>query len=566
MAGDFGGADKAVNSFLDTLRALGSVRLAMLGVMGLALIGFFVFLMGRAGTGDLALLYNDLEADEGGAIVEQLESMDVPFTVSANGSTIRVPSSEVGRLRLLLASQGLPSSGQVGYSLFDETSQFGTTDFQQRLNRQRAMEGELSRTIRTLDPVRTARVHLVLPQRELFSRNATDATASVTVETRPGRGLSADQVAAIQNLVAAAVPNLAPGKVAVVDSVGRMLSRPVNEDPATAFATRIEERRVNQEREYQRRIEEGIGRILGPQNVWATVAIEIDLEQISETRQTVDPEQTVLISTQTRDENEVSEDTEGDPPVTVEENLPGADIEQGNRQQSRSERTLSEVTENFDASRSTQIIQRESGGIRRLTASVLVNGRYVTADDGTVTYQALPAEEVEQFEQIVANAIGIDPNREDTVTIQNVQFLRPVFEEEEVDDNLLFGFPRDELVRVAETVLLAIVGLLVVLLVIRPLIAKALADSQAAAEKARQEEERLINEQTAMMPALASPSGGSGTDIVPVGEGEDIDRMIDINQVEGRVRQSSLRKIGELVEAHPAEAAAVLRSWMFQEA
>ena len=214
--------DPSMNGLLTTLRNIGPTRLLILGAMAAGLIAAFVVLTTRLSTPELSLLYADLDVRDTNEIIGRLESMKVPFEIKANGTQVFVPRERVMRLRLSMAQDGLPAGGSIGYEIFDRSAGFGTTSLVQNINRVRALEGELARTIRTIDRVAATRVHLVLPQREVFTRERRKPSASIVIKMRGGDRLNGGQVKAIQHLVAAAVPDLDPARVSIIDDRGEV--------------------------------------------------------------------------------------------------------------------------------------------------------------------------------------------------------------------------------------------------------------------------------------------------------------------------------------------------------
>lgn len=212
-----------MNGLSQLLQSLGTVRLAILGSVAIGLIALIMFMATRIGGQDFALLYGNLEPEDSGAVVSKLEALNIPFELRNNGRDILIPGAQVSRMRLDMAQEGLPNGGSVGYEIFDNTDTFGTTSFVQNVNLVRALEGELSRTIRALNNVAAARVHLVLPKREVFSRSKREASASIVLKLK-GR-LTEEQVSSIQHLVSAAVPTLATNRISVIDGKGNLLDR-----------------------------------------------------------------------------------------------------------------------------------------------------------------------------------------------------------------------------------------------------------------------------------------------------------------------------------------------------
>src|SRR5690242_10009869 len=214
---------------MQTLRNLGPLRLASLGAIGFALIAFFVFVVARMTSPGYGLLYSGLESSDSSAIVQRLDTQNIPYQLKADGSEIMVPQDQVTKLRLSLAGEGIPSGGSIGYEIFDRADALGTTNFVQQINQIRALEGELARTIRSLRQEKSARVHLVMPQRQLFSKDQAEPTASVVLVLQGGP-LDKEQVSSIQHLVASAVPSMKANNVSVIDNKGNLLARGAEDD------------------------------------------------------------------------------------------------------------------------------------------------------------------------------------------------------------------------------------------------------------------------------------------------------------------------------------------------
>ena len=214
-----------MNSLIENLRRLGPVRLILLGGVGIGLGAFLFFFVTRLTAPPMGLLYSDLSPADSGQIVGRLETLGVPYELRSGGTQVLVPEDRALRLRMVFAEQGVPRGGSVGYEVFDRSDAIGASNFVQNLNHVRALEGELARTIGTLSPVQMARVHLVIPRREVFSRDRQEATASVVLKLRSALGLERSQIQAIQHLVAAAVPGMKPGRISIIDDRGNLLAR-----------------------------------------------------------------------------------------------------------------------------------------------------------------------------------------------------------------------------------------------------------------------------------------------------------------------------------------------------
>jgi flagellar M-ring protein FliF len=547
------------------------VRLASLAAVGLALIAFFGFIGTRLTTPGMALLYGGLDSTDSAAIAAKLEETQVPFEVKGDGSQIYVPDDQVGRVRLAMAGEGLPNGGSIGYEIFDRADALGTTNFVQQINQLRALEGELGRTIRALRQVKGSRVHLVMPKRELFSRDKAEPTASVVV-TLQGQ-LEKEQVAAIQHLVASSVPGMKTANVSVIDDKGHLLARGGSDDDLST-ATADEMRRSFELRMTQA-IEDLLSQTLGAGKVRAEVNTELDFNQVTTNTESFDPEGQVVRSTQTVDENEQSQERSANNNVSVANNVPNppapAGGGAGDTANSTTQRT--EETVNYEISKKVQTEIKHSGDVKKLSVAVLVDGTYTTAADGTRAYTARPQAELDQISTLVKSAVGFSAQRGDTVEVINMQFAEPEVVEEGIS---ILGLEKNDLMRIAELVVLSLVAVLVLLLVVRPLLNRLLAIPVAAPEQFA-----IAGPGGAALPpgaaaALALPGAGSDlaalTSGQPTSMGEitnianEIEQMIDINQVEGRVRASSLKRIADLVDQHPEQAVNIMRQWMYQEA
>lgn len=550
-----------MESFLQTLRNLGTLRLAGIGAAVLITIGSIVFFAGQWSAPNMALLYSDLSPSDGGAIVQQLEAQQIPYKASADGTRIEVPAEQVGRLRMTLAQQGIPTGGNVGNEIFNQPEGLGTTAFMQQMQQLRAKEGELVRSIQTLQQVQNARVHLVLPKRELFARQAQTATASVLLKLKPGKPLSKEQVAAIQQLVSTAVPQMEPANVSILDDKGNLLSRGLRPNTPEAMAASAEERRLGRERELTQTIEELLGRSVGHGRVQAQVSVEMDFDRVTTNSEIFDPEGQVVRGTQSVTENSESTNRDGVDPVTVANNLPNADAANSVAGANNEKRNRSEETVNYEISKTTKVHERETGQVRRMSVAVLVDGTYTTAEDGVRTYKPRTDAELAQMQRLVQAAVGFDASRGDSVEVVPMEFARPDDELAAMEETI-FGMPKADVIRIAETLILAIVAILVILLVIKPLVTRALDRSPQL-----DEEPDLLADGSGM-PQLAGPGGGAlarELAMEAAQANEELEQMIDINRVDGRVRASSLRKVGEIVEKHPEEAVSIIRNWLYTE-
>lgn len=548
-------------SFTDTLKGLGPARLGVMGVVMAMLVIFFIFISLRVSEPNLSILYRDLNNVDSSAVAGKLSEEGINYQISPDGAMVYVSEEDVGRARMLLAQAGLPNGGSMGYEIFDDQSGFGTTTFVQNLNNKRALEGELARTIMSLDKVDLAKVHIVLPQRELFARESREATASVTLKVLPSERLSKQQIYGIQNLVANAVPELSAKKVTILDSEANLLAG--GEDEGGPGGT-AEEMRQNMEARMARAVEGLVGRVVGLDNVRATVTADLDFDRISTNSEVYDPEGQVLRSSQIIEEA----DTERTPPsdgVTVNNNLPGLDAISGEGNGPTSESSRIEELNNYEISRTVQSTVRESGEVNKLSVAVIVDGTYITDAEGNKTYQPRSEEDMEKIETLVRSAVGFDATRGDLIEIVNLPFAEVEFPEEDIGDTVL-GFSKDSVLETVQMLTLGIMLLLVVLLVVKPILSQLFQSMQKEDEEEAEIDPLLEAQQRA---ALAAPMGDEEVSIAAArgadGGEDEAELMIDMQSVEGKVKASTVKKVGEIVSNHPSETVSVIRQWMTTE-
>ena len=555
-----------MNSFLQSLKNLGPMRLTAIAGGGVAVLAFLIYLLAKFSSPQMELLYGGLELQDANQIVTKLQTDKVPYELRHDGSEIWVPKDQKLGLRVKMAEQQLPSGGSVstGYELFDKGDVLGSTSFMQNVNLLRAMEGELGRTIHTIDGVKSARVHLVMPKREVFSREMQDPSASIVLKMEGNRRLSKGQVQAIQHLVAAAIPKLKPSRISIIDDKGTLLARG-SDDDKTAMSDTADELKLATEQRLQHTIEELVERSIGPDKVRAEVSVEMDFDRVATTTETYDPEGKVERSHVTVEEGDQTTDAETSS-VSVQQNLPDAGANNaGARSQSKQNRT--QETVNYEISKTVKNHVKELGTVKRITAAVLIDGRYGPPADGQtkMTYQPRDEKEMEQFAALVRNAIGYDANRGDQVEVTNLPFVGHDEPEPTGAENKLFGMDRDLVEKIATNLGASVVAILFLLLILRPLASRAI--ESMAANPATADGRRLLADHGAMVPPLLA---AGGMPPVPAAgmlseEMDTVDELIDIDKVEGRVKASSIRKIGEIVEKHPEEALSIIRAWMYAD-
>jgi flagellar M-ring protein FliF len=512
-----------------------------------ALIAFFGFVIMRVTTPQMTTLFTDLTAEDSSGIIKDLERQAIPFEIRNEGAVIMVPKDKVTRLRMKLAEGGLPKGGGVGYEIFDKSDALGTTSFVQNINHLRALEGELSRTIRAIDRVQAARVHLVLPERPLFSRETPEPSASIVVRVRGS--LEPQQIKAIRHLVASAVNGLKPQRVSIVDEAGQLLADGATGDADNAIG---DDRRAGFEKRMRNQVETIVSSVVGAGRARVQLSADFDYNKITQTSDKFDPEGRVLRSSQTREESSVTADNSGQ--VTVNNELPG-NQNRDNAPAARDQSKKSEETNNYEISRTTKTEVTEVGRVNRISVAVLVDGSYSKNEKGEMVYQERGKEQLDRIAALVRSAIGFDQKRGDQVEVVNLKFAEapavvPVAE----PTGLLgmFQFTKDDVMYVIELGVMMLLGLVVLFMVIRPLVRRILAAEVIPA---------LAHEE---MPALTDDSAATGQNLIPGTNATA--QMIDVAQVQGQVHAQSVHRVGELAERNPNETAAIVRQWLTETA
>jgi flagellar M-ring protein FliF len=580
---------KPVQGFFAFVKSLGAARMAAMAAVTLALIGFFSFLMIRMTAPQMVPLFTDLTLDDSAAIAKDLERQAIPYELKGDGSTVLVSRDKVAQLRMKLAESGLPKGGGVGYEIFDKSEALGTTTFIQNINKLRALEGELARTIRSLDRVQAARVHLVLPDRPLFSRDKIDPSASIVLKVRGT--LEAQQVRAIRHLVATAVNGLKPERVSIVDETGKLLADGAEQNNPEGAAA--DDRKTAYEKRMRSQVEAIVSSIVGPGHARVEINADFDMNRITQTSDKYDPEGRVVRSSQTREEQSGSGDGNGGP-VSVGNELPGSGARGGGGGGGSSEQNRkTEEIVNYEISRTTKTEVIEAGRVNRLSAAVLVDGIYSKNDKGEVVYQPRPKEEIDRIAALVRSAIGFDSKRGDQVEVVNLRFADPTAMpiNEPTGWMSYLQFSKDDIMRWAEMGVMSLLGLIVLFTVVRPLVrrivtpegAAALASAMGAAGVAGAigaATGGAAGGTTVNVPGGVTINGGGGGSITNtgganisiVGGDESVaisnrtSAMIDVAKVQGQVHAQSVQKVGELAEKNPHEAVSIIRSWLHEDA
>ncbi len=534
------------------LKGLGASRLLAMVAVTTALLGFFAFVIMRVTTPQMTTLFTDLSAEDSSGIIKDLERQAIPFELRNDGAVIMVPKDKVTRLRMKLAEGGLPKGGGVGYEIFDKSDALGTTSFVQNINHLRALEGELARTIRAIDRIQAARVHLVLPERPLFSRETPEPSASIVLRVR-GQ-LEPQQVRAIRHVVASAVSGLKPQRVSIVDEAGRLLADGANGEADSAVA---DDRRAGFEKRMRNQVEAIVSSVVGAGRARVELSADFDYNKVTQTSDRFDPEGRVLRSSQTREESSATAENSGQ--VTVNNELPGNQRQDGTTPAARDQSKKSEETNNYEISRTTKTEVTEAGRVNRISVAVLVDGSYAKNEKGEMVYQERGKEQLDRIAALVRSAIGFDQKRGDQVEVVNLKFADapaaiPIIEPSGLLSML--QFTKDDVMYVIELAVMMLLGLVVLFMVIRPLVKRILA-SEAIASPAGD----------ALLPAIidgAPATGAGGQSLVPGPNATA--QMIDVAQVQGQVHAQSVHRVGELAERNPNETASIVRAWLSESA
>lgn len=557
-----------MNGILEIVNRLGPQRLVAMGAVTLALIGFFAFVMTKMSSPGMGVLFSDLPIQDSNVIMRDLETRGVKYEIRQDGGTILVPRDMTTRLRMEFAGKGLPVGGNVGYEIFDKSDTFSATSFVQGINQLRALEGELSRTIKGLDRVQQARVHLAIPEKRLFDREKQEPRASIVLKVRGE--LDQSQIRAIRHLVATAVQGLKPEHVSIVDESGRLLADGAgNETDAAALA---QDKQSNHERRLRTQIEDIVASVVGRGRARVQVAAEIDFNRVQQVTDTFDPESRVIRSTQSKTENQQSQEAR-DNQVSVANELPQPNKAAPNAQQRDTTQRNEEIT-NFEISKTTRTEVIEAGRVKRLSVAVLVDGVYAPGANGQSTYQPRTSEELERISTLVRSAIGFDRNRGDQVEVINLRFAEgvappdaktPTFTEQ------MLALTKEDALRMVELAVFGVLTLLVTLLVVRPL----LRQMGIGVKEKKDSVSSLVPQLTGLQGVIAAsgmangatpgqplalPAPGQEGMMVPANSNQ----QANASTIQHALQQGAIDHLGKIVQDNPSESVAIVRQWVAQ--
>lgn len=520
------------------------VRLAATGLTILTFLILFAIYLSKISSDEFQTLYYDLDLQDSSKVAQELEARRISYEATDDGTTIKVHKTEVVKARLELAQVGLPTTGSVvGYEVFDKDDSIGATNFSQNVKLLRALEGELSRTISAFDEVEKSRVHLVMPQREIFSKDRSDPRASIIVRLKGNKKLSKSQIDAMTHLVVTAVPNLDISNVTIVDTKGRALKIGSAQDESDLSGAKNEELRISEEVRIKRSIEALLERTLGEGKVKATVSLDMNFDRIVSNSEIYDPDSAVVRSVQSIDEREQTPVLGADGDASVANNIPGG----GGGASDPSKFAIiekSDSTTNYEISKTIKNHISETGIVNRMSIGILVDGTYVKdEEEETRTYVPRSDGDLEKIKNLVMVGVGFDEDRGDKIEVVNMQFSSD-FDDFELETS---DWIREELPNLFQTLIFAIVVLLVLITVIRPIALKAFEVRKSAEMFESQGGDVVIGEDGKPVPAADLPEGA----IAPGALAADQE-----------VSENAVDKVNELSESSPQDLVNVLRKWM----
>lgn len=548
----------------DFFKQVGAARFGVMAGVAAALTAFFLYVAGVVTEPPRTILFSGLESRDAAAVTAKLDSMAVKYDVK-DGGTVLVDADQVTKLRMALAQDNLPAAG-VGYEIFDKSDAFGTTAFVQNINQLRALEGELARSIQTIEGIQSARVHLVIPERQIFSREEQTPSASVVLKSRSR--LDRGQVGAIQHLVAAAVAGLSARRVAIIDDAGTLLAGGDGSTSGAATASEQDQQTSDYEDRLRTRIESLVGSVVGVGHVRAQITADMTFDHTNVTKEEYNPDSKVVRSSQTVERNASDANGSGAQAVSVANALPGA-AQAGGSGGDKSTSGSTEETTNYEINKTITTSSNDSGNLKRLSVAVVVDS------DGT---KARSPAEMAQIEALVKSAMGFDASRGDQLQVKNMAFARLDTGDATPAPKPLLGLDSAYWFKIIEAAILCLTALLIGLFVVRPLIHRMFAAQNGGANG-------ILGVSPvagalpapaaafAAPPALPAPGANGAAMARPAGTADGEAPLmalprggIDLSQIEGGFGENSIKKVGEVVSAHPEEALSIIRTWLHQPA
>ncbi|MEO0498649.1 MAG: flagellar basal-body MS-ring/collar protein FliF [Pseudomonadota bacterium] len=535
-----------MDNIITFVRAIGPGRIGAMAAVSVLLVGFFALVIGRVASPSMAVLYSDLSTQDASAIVRELAAQNIPHALTGDGTTITVPDENIASARMSLAEIGLPAGGNLGYEIFDQAQSFGTSSFLQNVNHLRAMEGELSRTISSLRNVAQARVHLAIPERQLFVREQREPTASIVLKVR-GQ-IEKSETRAIQHLVSSAVEGLKPSRVSIVDETGRLLASGSGDGEDGLGTALLDEREQRMESRLRDQVTEIVSSVVGAGRARVQMSVDLDYNRVTQTSDTFDPDGQVVRSTQSRTENNAVNQPANNGGVTAANQLPngggaGANGAQDNELSEREEETV-----NYEISKTSRTQITEAGSVSRLSVAVLVDGRYTPDGNGGFTYAPREDAELAQIASLVRSAVGFNADRGDTVEVVNLRFHQSPDASllAQAGEPGLLGLQKADMFQIAEWVVLFLMTAIVSLVAIRPLVRRVIEPEQTP----------LLTSQEMALQAEAAATTNS----------EVANQQIADAVKDGELQAETMAQVGALIAEKPAQASSIVRSWAAEAA
>lgn len=510
----------------------GGQRFALVALVALCIGGFGYIVFGQAPP-RMAVLFSELDARDSQEIIKILENRKEPYELAEGGRTVRVLPPRVDQLRLEIASEGLPKGGGVGFELFDKSNTMGMSEFVQSMQFRRALEGELARTISSLEEVVSARVHLVMPKRRLFKDEEERPSASVVLRLSRSAALGQRSVKGIARLIASAVEGLNPMDVTILDSAGAVLKRARDDEEVgliDGYQDLVRQYESNMEKDLIRLVEP----IVGHGNVRVEVAALFDFSSVTRSKDTFDPERQVARSEERVTENRQIEGAGGNPPggaAGQAGNAPGA---QGQVNAAGGASSTDRQTEriNYEIDKVKEVVRHRGAALTKLSLAVLVNGKLTAVQGAPPKYDARTPEELKQIETLVSRAAGIDAKRGDKLEVVNLPFAQPV---EEV---VAGGINVTSMAPLVQGLAAVVIALLVVFMVARP----------------------LLSQLREMSPELVEAAALPGSV-------EDVAQALEEAERDARSRKlmEQRQTLIEMAQDDPQRAADIIRAWLADE-
>ncbi len=542
-----------VFGIFNKLSAQQKMLIGAIVIVTFVLIGFVMYLFNQT---NYAPLFSNLDTKDQSGIVDYLDGAKVPYKITDNGKTIEVPQDQVYKLRLKLASKGLPNSGVVGYELFDNNN-LGMSNFMQKLNYKRALEGELSKTLSEMSGVKSARVQIVMPQKSVFKDEQKKPTASVALQLIGNDDLSANSVKAIQHLIASSVEGMSPNDVTVLDTQGHLLSRQEDDNPLPYSGSKQYEMKRNIEKYLANKAQSILDNVLGYGSAVVKVNADLDFKRVERTLESYDPDSQVAISEQ-----------------VIKSSNAGKSV--GDTSAASTQNTIT----NYELSKTIEKVMAGAGNIKRITVAIVVNGvkKTVQAADGTNKTEIVPRPETElqKLKNIVVTAVGYDANRNDEVSIVSIPFenqLQPV-------EQIQQASPLGDMNEISKLVMM-LVGFIASMLILKGLLKKLKNEKIIVGSLGMGGSDFVDNSLTELAPSLAGSLGAGSSSLLESGKAATTaelpaakkrkQALMEVGNIEDEISEEAIskkvrkEKIANYVEKNPIEAAKLINSWLRED-